>query len=750
MTALWSKLVFVADAGLVAWAAWLCVCVAGLGRRGLIEASLGWLLLALAWIAGSGVLLGMVGGLGRSGFLFAHLAGLVVLRSQRSRWREAAGQGCEWLTAWKRLLAGGRPEGLIAVGLGLVFLTLAVLAAQAEPIIYDAFTYRLPRIGAWLQDGWIRHFSTDDPRLNYMPPAPDVVIAWLLGATTNGFYLSPLAQTAGGALLLGATFGLARTVGLTRLSALGAVALVLGMANVAAQFTTIQSDLFTAGVFAASYVLWHRALLRGEGSWVAGVGVALAFGSKGTMFYLAPGAAVWVGWHLWRHRHLWRALAPTAGGFFLATVIFILPGYWRNFATYGSMLGPHEAVVLHHGDSISPAQRAEKLTLNLCTSAVQMFEPNAQPFWLQDLSRTLGEKLASRLPKDPDPFMFLGLSRREQVEEVLHFPKPDADVVTGGLLATACFLGGLAAAVWRRGRNPHAVQVLVWGGGVLGYLLTQHALVQWHHWAFRFMVLAAPWIGVVGAWGIDCYAQRLRVALWTALVLSAGQVFAVVQWQTSQAAWQAVMQPERAAPYETYMRWRVWTGQLDQPAEPLRVAFPPNHPLASFYRLSPPRRVIIEPLSRLPAGTAEEALGSDAGWLVVPLEHFQGREGRVMGRTGLYDLAAYRRLRAGERPVPLLYSHRQSDRGAQWRRELRVRTWSDVPVRLELRNPGDTAWSFVVHTPTGEVSGRLAPGAQQQLDVPVPPDVLASIMIDYPKFSGPTTTPNRLAVKLTQ
>ena len=156
---------FLIDAVMVGIAAWLGVCVAGLGRRGLIEASLGWLLLALAWVAASGVLLGMGGGLGRSGFFLTHAAGLTGLLIWRRSWREDGRQWLDWLAAWRRLLCSGTPEGWLAAGLILVMVFLAVLAAQVEPIVFDAMTYRLSRIGAWLQDGLIRHFATDDPRL---------------------------------------------------------------------------------------------------------------------------------------------------------------------------------------------------------------------------------------------------------------------------------------------------------------------------------------------------------------------------------------------------------------------------------------------------------------------------------------------------------------------------------------------------------------------------------------------------------
>lgn len=730
MSTLVSLLVFSADAVLVAWTAWLGVCAAGLHRRGLVEASLGWLLLALAWIAASGVLLGLGGGLGRTGFFILHAAGLVALLAGRRPWREDGRRWLDWLAAWGRLLRGGTVEGRLAGGLILVLLVLAVLAAQAEPIVFDALTYRLSRIGAWLQDGTIRHFATDDPRLNYMPVAPDVVIAWLLGATNAGFYLAPWSQLAGGLLLLGATFGLARTVGLARLNALGTVAVVLGMANVAVQFTTVQSDLFTAGVFAAGYLLWHRALVRGEGSWVGGVGVALAFGSKGTMFYLAPGAALWVGWLAWQHRDQWRALLPTAAGLAVAALILVVPGYWRNQATYGSLFGPRDAVVLHHGEFPSPAHYAEKAVRNLGTSAVQLLEPTAQPFWLQGVSRATGEKIISGMPAEADAYVFIGQSRREQLERVMQLAAPDADVVTCGIISAGLFLGGLLLAAVARQRAG-AAQVLVWAAGVLVYLLVQHALVQWHQWAFRFMVLAAPWVAVTGAWAMGALPRKLRMAAWVVVLAAAAEVFVMVQAGTSQAAWPALTRPERSASYFYYRNWRTWAGQLDQPDAPLRLAFPIDHALASFYRLDPPRPVRLGRLSDIKNLTAEAAVGSAPGWLVVPLEQFMGNEGRVMGRTGLLNLAAYRKLQPGERPQPLLYGYRASKLGEMLRDELLLRTWPDVPVRLELVNPRTTACRFELRTPMATLAQEVPAGTHLVLEVPVPADIPVWVTINY-------------------
>lgn len=733
-------LVFGIDAGLVLWLAWLLAWSAGVSRRGLLEASLAWLLLGLAWVTASGVLLGLVGALGSPGFFATHLAVLVVWFVARRRdWSAAATELRALAARWREEATRG-PDRVFVVGLALLFAGLLILACGAEPVVFDALTYRLSRVAAWLQDGHIRMFASDDPRLNYMPVAPDVVVAWLLGATAAGFHGAGVAQTLGGLLLLGATFGLARMVGLTRRGAWGAVVLLLGMAHVAVQLTTIQSDLFTAGVFAAAYYLWHRAMLRGEGCWLAGVGVALAFGSKGTMFYFAPGALCWVAWLAWKQRVHWRALLPTAAGLLIGALVFILPGVWRNQHTYGAAFGPRDAVVLHHGPPFAVAGHLEKLARNLETSAVQALEPTAQPFWLQSVSHALGERALALLPADADPYVFIGQSRRDQVERVMKLTEPDADVVTTGLLAVAVFGAGALAAALRRDRAGSA-QVLVWAVGVVVYLLTQHALVQWHHWAFRFTVLAAPWVAVVGAWGVMQLGARGRLVVWTILGISALDVFANVQLRANQAGWQAWTRPERAFSHYTYSHWRNWAESLDEPARPLRVAFPIDRPLTAFFRLPAPRDVEITQLSALAAPTAEAAV--DDGWLAVPLETFMGREGRVMGSANpAFGLAAYRALRPGELPRPLIYRQQVSDVGEIRRCEWTVRRWTDMPFRLEISNPGVAACAIELRTSLGTVRENLPAGGRRVFEVAVPPDELAPVTLDFnppPDVAGTRT-----------
>ncbi|MBI2497509.1 MAG: hypothetical protein HYV75_06185 [Opitutae bacterium] len=410
------------------------------------------------------------------------------------------------------------------------------------------------------------------------------------------------------------------------------------------QFTSAYTDLFTAGVFTSAFYLWLAALRRREGSALGGAGVALAFGAKGTMFYLAPGALLVAAWLGWRERAAWPAWRRTllAGG--LAAAVLVAPGMVRNVRTYGGPFGPAAAMAQQHGDGFSGG----KLALNLRTMLAQLLEPNAQPPGLRGISRRAGEALAGGLPA-ADPFSFEGIDRRTEMQKVLRLPEPDADVVSCGLLPVVLFLGGLLLARLRS-RAVGAELVLLLGAGTVLFGLSLYGLLQWHSYSFRFWTLVAPWMAVAAAWGLEALPRGLRTGTWLLVAAGTAAVFWHSTLHTYQSGWQAVVHPERALSYSVFAQTRGWARTLAPAGGTLHVALPVNRPLAAFMRTGTDRRVELQALSALPA-TAAAAVQSLDGWLVVPARHFAGREGGVEKRTWLFygdekspfSLAAYRR-----------------------------------------------------------------------------------------------------------
>ena len=493
------------DALLTTGAAWLLV-RALLPQGGKVERLLGWGLALLLIVVASGEVLSWCGLLGTNGFLVAHAVVFLVLAAGRRNSLASDKHALHELGREGRMMLGAKDAtAVLGIGLLVIFAGLVVLAALGKPVVYDALTYRLSRIGLWLQDGRIAHFATDDARLNHMPVAPDLVMAWLMGAHSTGFQWAALAQTFGGGLLLGATAGLARFTGLSRASSLGAAALLFGMANVVPQFTSAYTDLFAAGVFATAFFLWLAAIRCRGASLLGGAGVALAIGSKGTLFYLAPGALLWVLWCGWRYRAPGRSWRMTATAGLLATLILVVPGLWRNAQTFGRPLGPAESVRQQHGVSISLFEPGEKLRLNLRTTLAQLFEPNAQPLGLRATSKRIAESLAAQLPAT-DKFSFDELDRRANVQKVLRLPAPDADVASCGVLSIMLLAAGFLGALLNR-RRTGADAVLVWSVGVGLFVLGLYSLLQWHPYSFRFWLLVAPWIAVSASWGLEALPE---------------------------------------------------------------------------------------------------------------------------------------------------------------------------------------------------------------------------------------------------
>ena len=713
-----------ADAGVVTAASWLVVRALGGALPGLLEPLLAWAWAIGAVVAASGVILGAAGALGAAGFAASHLAILgLLMAARRGRLADDLGAGRRLLREAVDAASVGGGVSAAVVGLLALLGGLSVLAAVAQPGIYDALTYRLPRIAQWLQDGRVGHFAANDPRQNYMPVVPDLVMAWLLGSTADGYRPSLLVEAYGGALLMAATYGLARHAGLGRLASLGAVGLLFSMASVVLQFAAADTDLFVAGELAAAFVLWLRASVRGEGSWIAGLGAGLALGAKGTVFYLAPGALIWVAWAAWSCRPPLRAWAVTVTAATLSAGLFAVPVFVRNGRAYGGPFGPADFVRMHHGEA-PIGQAGAKLRMNLESSLAQLFDPHSQPPGFEGMSRAAGETLARSLPQR-DPFSYDRLDRRQTLLDILERPDADADKESFGVLAFAGLLAGALAAAARPGR-PGAGSILAWSAGTAVFWVFFLGMQLWHPYGFRYYLLVSPVMAVAFAWALEGLSGPWGRLLWAACLAAAAGVAWKATTATPQAGWLAATAPERAGSYAVYAQLRGWVQALDSPGDPLRPCLPYNQPVAAFYRLPGARRVEQETTPASRAVTAEAFLAGRRGWLVVPAGLFMGREGRVVGRTllptgeaqGPFSVAAYRLAEPGEVPPPLVYRRRLSRGPHRLGLQLLVRTWSDAPLRLWIDNPGASPCRFHLASPVAAADGSVPAGGRVEVQLP--------------------------------
>jgi hypothetical protein len=737
---IFQPVLFFADAAVTGVVAWWCVRASGHGARGWLEAGLAWLWSFVALIVGAGVILGIFGGFGALGFFAFHA--LVLVGWATARRKDAGTEGAALVAIGRQCREFFNTSGSarwLGAGLLAILAVLTVIAAWAEPAVVDALTYHLPRIGGWLQDGEIKLLGSADARLNFVAGLPDIVMAWLIGGGREGFRMVVVAQALGGILAVGATVGLARESGLGRSAALLAGGLLLGMGNVAVQFTAAQTDLFTTGVFAVAFYLWLVALRRGESSWLGVAGAGLALGAKGTLFYLAPGAVLWVAWLAWQHRLPWVKWRQTLVVAALGIGLFALPGFVRNWRAYGDPLGPAMWVKRHHQGFDSVSGQAHKLAWNVTSSLAQNLEPQSQPFGLREAARSAGLALVEQLPAK-DPYTLNGMDRRGALESILRRAEPDADVTSFGAVTAALFLAGtvLALVGWRRGAGAGRL-IVVWSAGVVVFLLFFHAMQQWHHFAFRYFVLAAPWVAIVAAWGIEQWGRTARCFLWSVVMLGALNVGWHVTTQTHQAGWRTVKQPERSLGYFAAAGWREWSQQLDHAGVPLTLALPEERPIAAFYRQRMARDVLFKADGADPQVSAEEFVRGAPGWVVVPASRFIGREGRVAAgvwllggdETNAFSVAAYRTLAAGEKPAPIFYRQRRTTTGAAVTHDLLVKTVGEGAIRVQLGNPLARALGYAWSTPLAQKRGTLAAGERLVVELPLPPEAVGEVKIVF-------------------
>jgi hypothetical protein len=718
--------IFYTDLVVVSVAAWLVVCAADHAERGFLESALAWLWAFTALVAASGIVLGIMGGFGPAGFLALHAAALAILAAARRRHLADDGRSLRLAAIQARTFFNSHGgERLLGLGLFVILAALTLVAVWAQPAVLDALTYHLPRLGQWLQDGRISVLATPDDRMNFVAAVPEIVMAWLVGGVREGFRMAVVAQAIGGIMTVGATIGLARQTGLSRSAALLAGILLLGMADVAVQFTAAQTDLFTTGVFSVSLYLWLAALKRGRISVLGCLGAGLALGAKGTVCYLAPGALVWVVWLAWKHRLPWSQWKRTilAGG--LGIAIFALPGFVRNWEAYGGALGPEVWVKKHHQGFDSFSGQAHKLYWNLTAALSQNLDPQSQPIGLRSASRAAGLALVNLLPAG-DPYTLRGIDRISSLLQVLGRSEPDVDANSFGVVALVLFTAGWLIALFG-GRSGQNLLVLVWATGVSIFFLFFYVMQQWHPFGFRYLLLGTPWIAVVGAWGIEQLAGRLRTGAWVVVTLASLDVCWHVTTHTAQAGWQSVVAPGNYVGYYVASGWRDWSEGLDHADAPYLLALPEERPLAGFYRQWPDHAVTFKADPGTPSLTAEAFVRGDRGWVIVPAMRFVGKEGHVAVRVWLldgdetspYSVAAYRALDAGEREEAAVYRQRRSVTPTAVNFDFLIRAAGKAAVRLALANPSGAPVTFTWQTPRDSNVGRIEAGSRTAVTLPL-------------------------------
>jgi hypothetical protein len=606
-------------------------------------------LVAVAQVVATGLALGYTSRLSTGSILLAHAA--VALGSALLRPRTPEAVPFRRMAELARLSLGRwtAVEKALGAGLVCVLAAAAVTGLLGEPLTHDALSYRLSRVAYWLQEGSIRHFPTNEPRQNLMPVNGDLVMVFLTHPFRVGFPLVSLSQALGGALVLLSTWILSGIVGLSRLGRLTAAYLVLGMPNVFVQTMTSQNDLLHAGLVGAGLALLLRGIAGAGLAVPAWLGFALGIGSKGTVFYWAPGLALITLVAVLALRPSARRLAQHGAAAVLLIAVLGAPRYVENQARYGDPFGPPEMYALAHGPASDPLERA---WLNLRSYGAQALEPASNPAGISGLLQRPWRWLVESLPES-DPHTVAAYPRKKNLRFYADQPSRNADVVSSGALAP--FLAGLGGALAvtrlrRRESRRDAALVLSLAASALLFALSFSAAFVWWPVNFRYFTLIAPPVAVAGASAVAWVARKIGAAAWLVPLGWAAVLIPTLYLGTANSGLRAVGPEPGVFPfYGQHVGQKTMMLDIVPERSVVGVALPFNSVLAGFFRTGRTARIVfLRPQALADHPTAGEALSAFGLFAAVtPPDLFSGREGGTHWGVQASD--------GGKRPISSMY-----------------------------------------------------------------------------------------------
>ncbi len=329
---------------------------------------LGWavwgaVLTALTEVSGA---LGLLGRLPlAAGWGVVLLAGLSILR----RWRRRSS-----LPALSsKPVSIGMGDGLLLAGLGVISLATFVIALVAAPNNWDSMVYHLSRVMHWLQNQSLAFYPTHILRQLYLNPWTEYVHANLYALSGGDRFLNLVQWFSGVGVMLGVSL-LARQMGAGRTGQILAAVFAGSLPMTVLQMTSTQNDL-SAAFWLVCVAVFALEDLRAP-SRPAQIGLGLSLGlavlTKSTVYLFAFPIMVVYAVRRWQHSRtaFLRPLIIIAA----LALLLNLPHYARNFAAFGSPLGPAEETRLYRNERFGVDVLVSNLSRNLALHFVS-FSP---------------------------------------------------------------------------------------------------------------------------------------------------------------------------------------------------------------------------------------------------------------------------------------------------------------------------------------------------------------------------------------
>ncbi|GAB4511481.1 MAG: hypothetical protein OHK0046_09630 [Anaerolineae bacterium] len=375
-----------------------------------------------------------------------------------------------------------------------LYLTLSMPANE-----WDTLSYRLARVGYWLQHETLLPWDAHDLRQTAYPPNTELLWLWTMLGVRGGQLVGGVGwlTTLFAALLIG---GMARLLGFNRAQTVFAVLVWVTLPLTLLQAVSTQNDAL-AGVFAVSSVYFLYLGLGYQGHdrattlqkrphhtgalIVSGLALGLAVGTKTTVLFFLPGYGLLVGLLFLTQRQL-RPFVIWGAACVVGFALLGMTIYAQNWIAYGSPLGkPSEVERVSDQDQT----RLELVFLNAPRYAAQWLDTTGLPVrvahYFNDVRRINLVNLF-----EPADFM------RGSFWNWIHYtPPPHETLAWFGPLGVVLFLPGLAYGLWRAWRRR---DVAVFGLVMIPvvFVLVHSALLYWSPYRGRYHVpivmLAAP------------------------------------------------------------------------------------------------------------------------------------------------------------------------------------------------------------------------------------------------------------------
>ncbi|MEW6505318.1 MAG: glycosyltransferase family 39 protein [Chloroflexota bacterium] len=380
-----------------------------------------------------------------------------------------------------------RPEALLLVGIGLIALLTLAIGLVAAPNNWDSMVYHLSRVMHWLQNQSLAFYPTHILRQLYLNPWTEYVHANLYALSGSDRFLNLVQWFSGVGVMLGVSL-LARQLGAAPTGQILAAVFAVTLPMTMLQMTSTQNDLTVAFwlVCVAVFALEDLRSPSRAAQIALGICLGLAVLTKSTAYLF--GFPIMTAYAIRRWRQSRAAFLRPLILVAALALLLNLPHYARNFATFGSPLGPAEETRLYRNQRFGVDVLLSNLSRNLTLHFVSV-SPFNEALESAVISLHNGLKLDVNDPQTTWQDHRFALKRFVVNEDF-----------TGAPLHVLVLMSTLVILGLRRKKLQNQ-EVWIHTGILLGGLLIFCGFLRWQLWHARLhlplLILSAPIFGIL-------------------------------------------------------------------------------------------------------------------------------------------------------------------------------------------------------------------------------------------------------------